>query len=289
MSLQAFNDFERFPDDIACWAEGGNKFYNTTVKMNSGARQVNINWSQGLASFRISGGWRTINNNSGSDQYAIKHLIEFHDSMYGSAIGFRFKDFHDYQVTKENGLLGKSGMGTGIPKYQFYKSYSYGSNTTYRAIKKLVDGTIKVFVNGALNNDLTIDPNSGTIVFNPIKKATITNISVGSNCVVTTQYDNTFSSGETIYISGLNGSNSINNNAYIITVVSTNSFALNNTNNSLITYQGLAGKFPQPSDLLQFSGEFDIPCSFVDDVLDKKLNDQGFIELGLINIGELRI
>ena len=282
-----FNENKRFPDAISCWAEGGPNFNNTTATMNSGAEQVNINWTQGLAKYKISGAWRLIDE--ASDQYKISEIINFHRSMFGNAYGFRFKDHSDYRVTKINGRLGKTALGTGKPKYQLYKIYNTGDEfIEYRAIKKPVSGTVKVFRNNVETTALTIDTTTGTITFNPDKEVVVSNISLGLHCIVTTQVAHTFATGDYIYISELNSNNILNNTSYQITVINSTSFRLNNITNLSTVYSGKAGKYPQPSENLVWTGEFDVPCRFEDKNLDYKKNNQGYVELGMINIKEIR-
>lgn len=284
-----FNENKRFPDSISGWAEGGPVFNNTVSTMNSGAEQTNINWTQALAKYRISGAWRTIDD--GSDQFKISEIITFHRSMFGNAYGFRFKDHSDYRVTKMNGRLGKFSLGTGSPKYQLYKVYNIDNDENfieYRAIKKPIAGTVKVFINNIETTNLTINSTNGTITFNPQKTALISNISLGTNAIVTTQNPNNFVTGEVIYLTGLNGSNVLNNNAYQITVLSSTTFQLDNITNNLVAYQGTASKYPQLTDNLAWTGEFDVPCKFEDKNLDYKKNTYGYVELGVVNIKEIR-
>lgn len=282
-----FNEELRFPDAISCWAEGGPTFSNTVATMNSGAEQTNINWTQALAKYKISGAWRTIDESS--DQYKISEIINFHRSMFGNAFGFRFKDHSDFRVSKINGRVGKDALGTGKPKYQLYKIYNTGSNfIEYRAIKKPVAGTVKVFRNNIETTALTVDITTGTITFNPDKQALITNITTGLNCVVTTSVSHTFVTGDVIYISDLNGSNSINNNAYQITVLTNTTFRIDGITNTAVVYSGKASKYPQLTESLVWTGEFDVPCKFEDKNLDYKKNNYGYVELGVVNIKEIR-
>jgi len=101
----------------------------------------------------------------------LTSIITFFQAMAGMAIGFRFKDWGDYQVSTANGTLGPLGVGTSLPTYQLTKSYSSGGWNTTRLIQKPVAGTVAVFKNGVQvpvgtgAGNIAVDYTTGLVTF----------------------------------------------------------------------------------------------------------------------------
>lgn len=151
--MPSFHEVQ-FPPKIAYGASGGAEF-NTTVTANlAGYEQRNINWNKARGSWDISTG---IKNKADMDI-----VIAFFRARFGKAYGFRFKDWTDYQGIAEN-----IGTGDGSNKiFQLVKSYSSGSYSYVRDIKKPVSGTVKIYLNSILQSSgYTIDYTSGIVTF----------------------------------------------------------------------------------------------------------------------------
>ena len=153
--MNSFSE-ERFPVDIALGASGGSGYSTDIVEMFSGHEQRNSNWSISKGIWNISYSKKT--------KQQIKSLVDFFHSKKGKAIGFRFKDYSDFEAIGSN-------IGTGdssTTEYQLRKEYSTSEDTVYRNITKPVNGTVKIYVNGVLQTegvDYTISYTTGLITF----------------------------------------------------------------------------------------------------------------------------
>lgn len=147
---------ERFPVDIALGASGGSAYSTDIIEMFSGHEQRNINWSISKGKWNISYSKKT--------KVQIKSIVDFFHSKKGKAIGFRFKDYSDFETTGSNIGIGDSST----TEFQLRKEYSTTEDTVYRDIKKPVNGTVKIYVAGVLQtetSDYTISYTTGLVTF----------------------------------------------------------------------------------------------------------------------------
>jgi uncharacterized protein (TIGR02217 family) len=154
--MSAFLDIV-FPENISYGSKGGPKFMTNVFTAASGAEQRNSIWSEARAEFNVSHGIR--------DKTDMDELISFFYVVKGKATGFLYKDWSDYQLTDQ-----VIGTGTGTQTvFQALKTYTVGSNTHSRTIKKLKTGSVTgVKVDGntkILTVDYTIDHATGRITF----------------------------------------------------------------------------------------------------------------------------
>lgn len=290
-----FIESPRFPDSISVWAKGGPGFNTTVIIVNSGYEQRNINWSQARAKYDIAQAFRTLAA-SGDTSYAASQLISFFNIANGMANGFRFKDWNDFQVTVANGTLGTSGLGVGVPTYQLYKNYVQGAAAFHRIIQKLVSSnpTPAIYRNGVLQTvttNYTIDTTTGIVTWVPDSQRAISNITNANPAVVTTSLTHPFVSGDLIYITGVTGMTPINGYAYPITVLDAHNFEIgaNTLSYPAYTGSGTAYKYPQNSDELTWSGEFDVPVRFDTDVLMGGQIESGLYEVDNLSVIEIRV
>lgn len=299
-----FIESPRFPDSIATWAKGGAGYNTTVVIVNSGYEQRNINWSQARAQYNIAQAWRTLQA-SGQTSFLGYDFIQFFNNVQGMGVGFRFKDFNDYEVLTTNGVLGLpqsggstviTGIANGNQIYQLYKNYFYGSNTFSRIIPKPVASSpIPVIYNNGtplvLGTNYTIDTTTGLVTLIATSTATITGISNTNPGVVTTSAAHGFTTGQLIYLSGVVGMTQVNNIAFTITDVSSTQFSIgiNTSSYPIYTSGGTASLFLQPSSTLTWSGNFDVPVRFDSDNLMGGQTQDGTYELENLSLIELRI
>jgi uncharacterized protein (TIGR02217 family) len=151
MSKIAFNEIQ-FPSDIAYGACGGPEFLTDIVTSSSGFEQRNINWVQARNRYNLA---PAIKNKE-----QLEALISFFRLSYGKAVGFRFKDWTDYQIKKQ--VIAMADGKTS--NFQAIKKYSYGGYQVTKKILKLVDKTVKIYCDGILVNP-EVDLNSGGIKF----------------------------------------------------------------------------------------------------------------------------
>lgn len=147
---------QRFPSDISYGSKGGPGFSTTVFTADSGAEQRNINWQDARARYDVSHGIR--------DKTDMDTVLAFFYNMKGRAIGFRYKDWADYQLVSQ-----QIGVGDGADAtWQIIKTYVVGSETYTRDIKKIVAASVSVTVNSVLKvetTDYTLDYNTGIITF----------------------------------------------------------------------------------------------------------------------------
>jgi uncharacterized protein (TIGR02217 family) len=147
----AFHEIQ-FPVDISYGSRGGPEFNTSIVILGSGYEQRNINWSMARARYDVAYGIKT-----GTE---LEALIQFFRARYGRAHGFRYKDWSDYGATKH------AASELTSTTYQIQKVYTSGSQTYPRNIKKIVSGTVLVYINDTLQESgWSVDNNTGIITF----------------------------------------------------------------------------------------------------------------------------
>lgn len=156
-----FNDTERFPTDISYGSQGGPGFKTFVYEGHSGVETRNASWSIARGRWDVGYGIR--------DKTDMDIVRAFFFAHRGKLIGFRFKDWGDYQLTDE-----QIGTGDGAEDtFQCIKTYSQGptANNYVRNIYKLVSGTVSVEVAGspitvgAGINDVNVDYDTGILTF----------------------------------------------------------------------------------------------------------------------------
>ncbi len=161
MSKFLFHEMQ-FPNDIAYGATGGPEFFTDIITSSSGFEQRNVNWLKPRNRYNLAPAIKT------KDQ--LEHLLKFFYLSMGKAIGFRFKDWSDYQIAKQQIAIGDGK----IKEFQLIKSYTYLDYQITRKIFKPVLNTVKIYCNEKLVNP-KIDYQTGLIVFleAPIKGSII--------------------------------------------------------------------------------------------------------------------
>lgn len=124
-----------FPSDIAYGATGGPEFFTDVVASSSGFEQRNINWAYPRSRYNLASAIKT------KEQLDV--ILSFFRLSYGRAIGFRFKDWSDYQIKRQ-----KIAIADGVAKeFQLTKTYKYFEYFSIRKITKPIVSTIKVYLN----------------------------------------------------------------------------------------------------------------------------------------------
>lgn len=145
----------QFPSDISYGSSGGPEYSTDIVETFSGHEQRNINWSQSRAKYNATHGVKTPEQ--------LEELIKFFRARQGRAIGFRFKDWTDYQASAQN-----IGTGDNVETdFQMVKRYTNGSVTVTRIINKPVDNAaLKIYLDAVLQmSGYTIDFATGIVTF----------------------------------------------------------------------------------------------------------------------------
>lgn len=259
MSLE-FHDNLRFPTEIEYGFSGGPRFKTTRTQANSGYIQSIINYRQALREYEISDANQT--------DLQRKELLKFFYQVYGGGIGFRFKDWFDYEATVLEGVFGEDGP-TGDEKEQLFKSYSFSSShpAYTRIIKKPVFGTIKIYKNGILQT-WTVDYSNGEITVPLVSQKIITAILKGTTTQITTSTEHNFLNNDKIKLKDLNISE-LNNQIFTITRIDATRFSIDYDTTNLDNLSGTANaclyEMGRSGNTYSWEGEFDVPVVFAED------------------------
>jgi uncharacterized protein (TIGR02217 family) len=153
----------QFPSDISYGATGGPVYSTDVVTLFSGHEQRNSNWMNARGKYNVASGVKT--------EKQWQALIAFFRARKGKAIGFRFKDWSDYSAVGQ-----QIGIGDGIrTDFQLVKSYTSGSTTVSREIKKPAAETVKIHKNNNLrgNIDYLVDYTTGIVSFIEAPKSAV--------------------------------------------------------------------------------------------------------------------
>ena len=141
-----------FPRQIGFTSTGGPAWSTIVNEGFSGFEQRNRNWAQSKAKFQI-----LLN---GKPRAYFAAVYNFYLNVGGRADAFRFFWPIDNSAT---GQLIATSLGVQSPPsnpvYQLIKTYTTGSRTYTRTIKKPIDETISDFQGNALTNTINIYDN----------------------------------------------------------------------------------------------------------------------------------
>ncbi len=140
---------------VSYGAQGGPMFKTTILTLSSGFERRNIDWAQARGQWDVAYGIKTQN-----EMDAVRALFM---SSQGRAIGFRFKDWGDFNIAAWQ-TIGTTNGATAT--FQIFKTYTTIAGSYNRTINKPVAGTINVAVNGVqgvLGTDYTVDTTTGIV------------------------------------------------------------------------------------------------------------------------------
>jgi uncharacterized protein (TIGR02217 family) len=147
-------DNVQLPVNIEQGAVFGPSFSTTVLSLSNGFEQRNQNRVRSIGQGDISYGVQT------KTDYEV--VRAFFYSRRGRAVGFRFKDWSDFQSNGPQTL----GTGTGsLHTFQLINLYADSLSPFTRKITRPVSGTMQVFDNGVLKTegiDYTVDYTGGT-------------------------------------------------------------------------------------------------------------------------------
>lgn len=141
-----------FPADIAYGATGGPEFFTDIVTSSSGYEQRSDNWFNARCRYNLASAIKT--------KEQIEQLIAFFRITKGRAIGFRFKDWSDYQLKKQEIAI-TDGITT---RFQIIKSYEFSGFKYIRKIFKPISNSFKIYLD---EKEVfpEIDAREGKIIF----------------------------------------------------------------------------------------------------------------------------
>lgn len=133
---------ERFPDAISYDAVERVRHSTSVIRVQSGARAANKNWSFPLREFDVSHAMRV--------KSYMDTVVAFNLAVAeGMANSFRYKAWADYKASSTEGIATLISGDT----YQMYKRYTFGAYTKDRKITLPVTGTITVAGGGGYSID----------------------------------------------------------------------------------------------------------------------------------------
>lgn len=150
----------RLPLAASMGAVGGPERLTEVVRLASGAESRNARWSGSRRRWDVGGTVMRLD--------AAHDLIAFFEARGGRMNGFRFRDPLDWKSCAPgeaaSALDQVIGTGDGVAAaFQLVKHYTSGSDTFTRAIRKLVDGTVMVAVDGVEMTAFSVDLSTGVV------------------------------------------------------------------------------------------------------------------------------
>ena len=145
------------PTRISLGAVGGPGFRTSIVSGAGGFEQRNQRWTYALGQWDVSYALQS--------EAHIAELIDFFHARRGALYGFRFKDFVDYQATRESC---SPATGDAVEtEFQLAKQYTDAGDSYTRLISKPTRGTqILVYVNDVRQmSGWSLDDTTGLITF----------------------------------------------------------------------------------------------------------------------------
>jgi len=289
MSLTAFAE-ERIQIGVDIGTAGGPEFQTTIVVNGGGWERRNVYWSAARGRWQL--GDRTVN------RAETEYLSGFFRQRRGRAVGFRFKDWADWKTVDE-----ALAAPDGTPAGQLIKTYGMGADEYVRKITKPVAGSVSFMRNGASYAGVTVDSKTGAVVFVSLESHGIgyTGVTLGNPTVIETDHASaiTYSPGDLVYVDGIAGTVELNGAAWAVTAIDTNantiSLDVDSTSFTPWTGGGSIDKYPQPTDAITWSGEFDVPVRFDTDRLQlefiayRESDGEALYTLSGLPIVELRL
>ena len=145
----------RFPEDISYGAIGGPQYFTDIVSTSSGGEYRNINYKDSKMKFNITYAIKT--------KEQIDKLLLFFRARLGRAIGFRYKDWSDFNA--KNQLIGVGDGNT--TRFQLKKIYKSGGSEFIRSIEKPVFNSVSIYFDdeNVAHKYYSIDYTTGNIEF----------------------------------------------------------------------------------------------------------------------------
>ena len=157
----------RFPTAISFGATGGPERRTDIVVLGSGYEERNQRWADSRRRYDAGYGLKSLAD--------LEAVIAFFEERRGRLHGFRWKDHGDSKSCAANEIPAPTdqAIGTGdatTAEFQLTKTYGVSFAPWTREIKKPVDGTVLIAVDGAPQSegsDFTCDPTTGIVTFEP--------------------------------------------------------------------------------------------------------------------------
>lgn len=266
----------RIEDGLVIYGTDGGPEYNTMVAtVASGDESRNSLWSNSLNKY--DWGDRKMTD------VELSSIVGFFRAREGKLNGFRLKDWGDFAATaaltvyknsSAQGVLA-AGIGNGTPTYNVYKNYVSGV-TVQRRIFKLVAGTFApqragvALVAGAGAGQYAVDVNTGIMTMVADASSNASAIAVGATTSVSLAANpGGLVAGKLLYLTGFTGADAalVNGIAHVINSVGGAGpfvfvLATNTAGKAITLGAGAGAKYPQASETMTATYEFDVPVRF---------------------------
>lgn len=253
----------RFPEEIAVGAVGGPAFQNLVVRTDNAHEVRSAQWEVGRYKFDVSQLKR--------DPSEANKLRDLFYCAFGRRKSFRFKDWNDFEAVNED------LKPTGAKTVQLIKTYTNGGVSYVRNIYKPVTSpAVTLRRNSSPFTAFTLDYESGEVLLTADVVRFITNIAQAAVPTVTTSAAHGYSTGDKIWIQGVGGMTQINDRVVtILSTPTTTTFTIDVDSSGFNAYTsgGTASKYVQPSEDLDWTGEFDVPMRLDTDELNMEQVD----------------
>lgn len=144
-----------FPQNLSLNFKKSIKFNNKINISNNGFEQIQSLWEKSKSVFEI--------NKENLNKEELEKIVSFFNIVKGNSIGFRFKDWFDYDAKKQ--IL---GTYNGKKVFQLIKNYfsvsNNGDSFLYtKIIRKPISNTVSVYINNVQINNFLVNYNEGLI------------------------------------------------------------------------------------------------------------------------------
>jgi uncharacterized protein (TIGR02217 family) len=283
----AFLEEPRFPTDINYGVAGGPKYKTNIIEKNSGWENANAVWPQGRHEYELVYAVK--------EQITIESLLAFFHATKGRSLGFRFKDWADYKscgVESSPNYLDQqvSGIPNGVTRiFQLAKNYIKGSVSTVRLITKPVIGSVFLGVGGFETTGAVLNSTTGLVTFPLDITGTITAITKANPCVLTA--NNSLTTDDTIYISGVAGMPQLNGHRYRVLSRTNTTITIDVNSTSFGTYSsgGVFHTLAQTGEIITAGFEFDVPVRFTNDEMPISIDNFTTRTVQNLSLTEIRV
>lgn len=159
-------DDTRLPQDVERGVKGGPQFNTIVLRSDGGNTDTNQNWQYPLYSGNVGYGIQS--------RQELDKVIRFFWARRGRLRGFLFRDWSDYQMELET-----IGTGDGSNRtFPIVKTYDDDVLSFARPIKRPIESTLTVYVNGAAVPDSHWSLQSGGVILFGVTHAPVAASSV---------------------------------------------------------------------------------------------------------------
>ncbi|MES2034491.1 MAG: DUF2460 domain-containing protein [Pseudomonadota bacterium] len=146
----------RLPARLAFGSTGGVERRTEIVTLGSGFERRSTPWNQGRRRYLIGAGVRSLDDAAA--------LVTFFEARRGRLYGFRFKDFADFNSCPPSAAISAldQSLGEGTGSAVTFQLAKTGGNLA-RPIRKPVEGSVRVAVDGVETTAFALDATTGQI------------------------------------------------------------------------------------------------------------------------------